>query len=78
MLKTLEQKYKKSFVQIILRWHIQNGVIPVIKAMNPVHQKSNIDIFDFELSEEDMKLIDSINLDSRLRYNPDNCDFTIL
>lgn len=78
MLKTLEQKYNKSFVQIILRWHIQNGVIPVIKAMNPVHQKSNIDIFDFELSEEDMKLIDSINLDSRLRYNPDNCDFTIL
>ncbi len=78
LLKKLEAKYGKNFIQIILRWHIQNGVIPVVRALNPKHQKSNIDLFDFELSEEDMKLIDSINLDSRLRYNPDNCDFTIL
>lgn len=78
LLKKLEQKYNKSFVQIILRWHIQNGVIPVVRALNPKHQRSNIDIFDFELSNEDMLLIDGLNLDSRLRYNPDNCDFTIL
>lgn len=78
LLKTLEKKYGKTFVQIILRWHIQNGVIPVVRALNPAHQKLNIDIFDFELSLDDMKLIDRLNLDSRLRYNPDNCDFTIL
>lgn len=78
LLKRLEQKYNKSFVQIILRWHIQNGVIPVVRALNPKHQKSNIDVFDFELSHEDILLIDGLNLDSRLRYNPDNCDFTIL
>lgn len=78
LLKQLENKYNKSFVQIILRWHIQNGVIPVVRALNPNHQKSNIDIFDFELTAEDMSLIDGININSRLRYDPDNCDFTIL
>ena len=78
LLKTLEKKYNKSFIQIILRWHIQNGVIPVVCTHNPKHQKDNIDIFDFSLSDEDMALIDSINIDSRLRYHPDNCDFSIL
>lgn len=78
LLKRLESKYNKSFVQIILKWHIQNGVIPVVRALNSRHQKSNINIFDFEISEDDMALIDGINLNSRLRYDPDNCDFTIL
>lgn len=78
LLKRLEEKYNKNFVQIILRWHIQNGIIPVVRALTPSHQKDNINIFDFNLSEEDMDLIDGINIDSRLRYNPDNCDFTIL
>lgn len=78
LLKRLEKKYNKNFIQIILRWHIQNGVIPVIRALNPKHQQSNIDIFDFEISQEDMALIDGININSRLRYDPDNCDFTIL
>lgn len=78
LLRRLEQKYHKSFIQIILRWHVQNGVIPVVRALNPAHQRSNIDIFDFNLSDEDMALIDGININSRMRYDPDNCDFTIL
>lgn len=78
LLKRLERKYHKTFVQIILRWHIQNGVIPVVRALSDKHQKENIDIFDFEIDSADVKLIDSLNLDSRLRYNPDNCDFSIL
>lgn len=78
LLKNLENKYKKNLVQIILRWHIQNGIIPIIRTRNLAHLKNNIDIFDFEISKEDMDLIDGINIDSRLRYHPDNCDFTIL
>lgn len=78
ILKKMETKYNKSLIQIILRWHIQNGIIPVVKSLNPQHQQSNLEIFDFELSDEDMKLIDSININSRLRYDPDNCDFSIL
>lgn len=78
LLKRLEKKYGKEFTQIILRWHIQNGCIPIVRSLNPNHQRSNLDIFDFELSDEDMSLIDGININSRLRYDPDNCDFSIL
>jgi len=78
MLKRLEQKYNKTFVQIILRWHIQNGCIPLVRSLSPIHQQENFDVFDFELSQEDMEAIDGININSRLRYNPDNCDFSIL
>lgn len=78
LLRELEQKYRKTFVQIILRWHIQNGCIPLVRCLNYEHQKENFNIFDFELSDEDMKMIDSININSRLRYDPDNCDFSIL
>lgn len=78
LLKELETKHGKNFVQIILRWHIQNGVIPVVRAMSRKHRRENMDIFDFELSDEDMKRIDGININSRLRYDPDNCDYSIL
>lgn len=46
--------------------------------MNPVHIRANFDIFDFNLTEEEIKAIDSLNINSRLRYDPDNCDFSIL
>lgn len=78
LLRRLEKKYNKSFIQIILKWHIQNGCVPLVRTLSPKHQKENIDIFDFELSNEDIKAIDSININSRLRYDPDNCDFSIL
>ena len=78
LLKKLEKKYNKTFVQIILRWHIQNGVIPLVRSMSKEHQLENFSVFDFELSQEDMDAIDSININSRLRYDPDNCDFSIL
>ena len=78
LLKRLEKKYNKTFVQIILRWHVQNGVIPLVRSLNPVHQIENFSIFDFELTQEDMAAIDALNINSRLRYDPDNCDFSIL
>lgn len=78
LLKRLEKKYNKTFVQIILRWHVQNGVIPLVRSLSPKHQQENFEIFDFELDAEDMKAIDGININSRLRYDPDNCDFSIL
>ena len=78
LLKRLEKKYNKTFVQIILRWHVQNGIIPLVRSMSKEHQHENYDIFDFELTNEDMIAIDAININSRLRYDPDNCDFSIL
>lgn len=62
----LGYKYGKSNVQIILRWHIQEGNIIFPKTTNPVHMKDNFDIFDFELSDEEMKEIRS--LDRGMRF----------
>lgn len=75
ILKSLCKKYNKSLAQIILRWDIQQGIIPIPRSSNPQRQADNINIFDFKISEEDMKAIDSININSRLRYDPDNVDF---
>lgn len=78
LLRNMCLKYNKSLAQLILRWHVQNGVIPVFRSLNRGRLMENINIFDFELSDADMRAIDSININSRLRYDPDNCDFTIL
>ena len=53
----LGKKYGKSNVQIILRWHIQEGNIVFPKTTNPQHMKDNFDIFDFELTEDEMNEI---------------------
>ena len=78
LLKRIGEKYGKSVTQVVLRWHIQNGIIPLVRTLNPAHQRENLDVFDFELTESEMKAIDAININSRLRYDPDNCDFSIL
>lgn len=55
--KELAEKYQKSIVQVILRWHIQMRNIVFPKSLNEDHIRSNADIFDFELSEDDMQRI---------------------
>ena len=62
----LAEKYNKSSAQIILRWQLQAGFIAIPGSSNPDHIAENYDIFDFELSEEDMQLIR--NLDRQERY----------
>lgn len=57
----IAKKYKRSSAQIIGRWNMQNDVLHVVKASTPKHQKENLNIFDFELSEEDMKQIDDLD-----------------
>lgn len=68
---SLGNKYGKSPAQIILRWHHQNGVLAIPKSVTPSRIKENIDIFDFELTEEDMKKIDAHNENRRLSADPD-------
>ena len=57
----LSEKYKKTVAQIILRWHIQRGVIPIPKSSKEERIKENFEVFDFNISDEDMKFIDSLN-----------------
>ena len=62
----LGEKYGKTGAQVILRWHIQAGNIVFPKTTNPLHMKENLDIFDFELQEEEMKEVRA--LDKGLRF----------
>ncbi len=62
----LAKKYNKSNVQIILRWHIQEGNIVFPKTTNREHMKENFNIFDFELTSDEMSRIRA--LDKNQRY----------
>ena len=62
----LGKKYGKSSAQIILRWHIQSGNIVIPGSKNPEHIKSNLDLFDFSLTNEEMAKISA--MDQQKRY----------
>ena len=55
----IAKKYNKTGAQVVLRWHIEKGYIPLVKSVNPKRIKENISIFDFKLSDADMKVLDS-------------------
>ena len=59
----LAEKYNKSISQIALRWHIQKGIIPIPKSSHYGRITDNIDIFNFELLEEDIRKIDKLDRD---------------
>ena len=62
---SLANKYKKTSAQIILRWHLQAGYIVIPGSKNAEHIRENYNIFDFELSSEDMNKIYQINKNTR-------------
>lgn len=77
LMESLTAKYKKTIAEIIIRWHVQRGVIPIPKSSNEGRIKENFDVFDFSLSEEDMKAIDSLNEGNGFSVTgvPDNTTF---
>ncbi len=60
-LDSLVTKYGKSPAQIIIRWNIQEGIVPIVKANQKSHIKENIDVFDFELTDKDIEYLNSMN-----------------
>ena len=63
-LMEIGKKYNKSVGQVILRWLVQRGIVPLAKTVRKERMKENLDIFDFELSQEDMDTIASLNKDT--------------
>lgn len=61
----LGEKYGKSSAQIILRWHVQEGNIVIPGSKNPAHIRDNFDLFDFTLTNEEMKEIAALNQNKR-------------
>ncbi|MBS5950534.1 MAG: aldo/keto reductase, partial [Clostridium sp.] len=60
-LKTIGEKYNKSVAQVILRWLLQRGIVPLAKTVNKERMLQNIDVFNFKLSEDDMNKISSLD-----------------
>ena len=73
--QALSMKYQKSPVQIVLRWDIQKKVVTIPKSVTPERIIHNADIFDFELSAEDIAKIDSLDKHGRMGADPDNFNF---
>jgi len=68
-------KYGKTPAQIVLRWHLQRGIVIIPKSVHKERIIENSQIFDFNLSEEDMEAINSLNRDKRFLPHPDNVFF---
>lgn len=75
VLADIGAKYGKSPAQVVLRWDLQTGVITIPKSTNPGRLKENSEIFDFELSAEDMAAISALNRNQRFGADPDNFNF---
>ena len=65
----IAEKHHKSSAQVVLKWHTQTGFIVIPGSKNVDHIRDNIDIYDFELDEDDMKEMAKLNKDQR-RYDP--------
>jgi methylglyoxal/glyoxal reductase len=71
VIEKIAQKYNKTDAQVLLRWAIQHGCVVIPKSTHQERIQQNINIFDFELSMEDMQNIDSLNENLRLSPNPE-------
>jgi diketogulonate reductase-like aldo/keto reductase len=74
LLGKLVEKYEKSPAQIALRWEVQSGIIPIPKSSKEHRIRENINIFDFELSLQDMAAVGSLNINQRSGSDPETCN----
>lgn len=69
-LKKIGKKYRKNQAQVVLRWDLQRGVATIPKSVNQARIETNADLFDFELSDEDMVAINALDCNHRFGYDP--------
>ncbi len=62
---TIAQKYNKTHAQILIRWSLQHDLVVIPKSIHEKRIKENSEVFDFQLEEQDMKLLNSLNEDLR-------------
>ncbi|EKV58270.1 aldo/keto reductase [Brachyspira hampsonii] len=74
-LKQIAKKYNKSAAQICIRWCIQNNTLPLPKSVTPSRIKENTEIFDFVISDEDMKTINAMEYFGGSGHHPDKVNF---
>ncbi len=69
------KKYDKSPAQVLIRWSLQHGYLPLPKSVHAKYIKANTDIFDFEISSDDMKTLDGLHGAAKMAQDPDKTDF---
>lgn len=74
-IKEIASRYAKSPAQLLLRWNIQQGIIPIPKTKNSSRLIENISVFDFQIEPEDMEKLNAMNENIRTSYNPLEYDF---
>ena len=74
-LKTIASKYNKSAAQLCIRWCLQNNTLPLPKSVTASRIKENTEIFDFVISDEDMKTINAMEYCGGSGYHPDKVNF---
>lgn len=70
-LKTMSEKYSKTVAQVVLRWSLQHGFLPLPKSVHEARIIENTKLFDFEIDEADMKTIDGLRGVAGLATDPD-------
>lgn len=71
LLVTMAEKYAKTPAQIVLRWHMQLGTIAIPKSATPSRVRENIDVFDFEIADDDLAEIAALETGERIGAHPD-------
>ncbi len=72
----IAESHKVTPAQVVIRWHLQNGLIVIPKSVHEPRIKENFDVFKFELSPEDMSKIDALDQGQRLGADPDSASFS--
>ncbi|MBM4765224.1 aldo/keto reductase [Bacillus sp. B15-48] len=70
-IKEIAKKYNKTTAQVILRWHLQNNVIAIPKSITPSRIEENFNVFDFELTNDELNQIDALNENKRQGSDPE-------
>ena len=70
VIRPIAERHGKTIVQVVLRWLIQQNIIVIPKTWCQQHLRENISVFDFELSPEEMSVIDSLDKGRYLNYDP--------
>ena len=74
-LQEIARDHGRTPAQVVLRWHLQNGVVAIPKSVRPARIEENAAIFDFSLSDGEMARIDALDAGERLGPDPDRINF---
>ena len=77
LLGEIAERHGKTIGQVVLRWHIERGIVAIPKSVKKARIAENFDVFNFELSDEDMAKIATLDEEKGLFVNHDDPEFVV-